>query len=143
MVTNIKNNLRLFDKDYQKEIQAKMDGLNTRLKEINEGKEDFYQNVISKSRIDELYRMFGSSKQVEELIFKTVSKMESLKCTHEESAYIFLKLKEMVEQVDKVSASIDENSDLLSSLKTNLVENTDVMKKNITSLKERLNKLKK
>ena len=45
VVNNIKNNLRLFDKEYQKEIQAKMETLNTRLNELNEGKEEFYRTL--------------------------------------------------------------------------------------------------
>lgn len=119
-----------------------MDALNTRLKEINEGKEEFYQS-INKSRIDELYKNFNSSKQVEDLIFKTVTKMESLQNNHEESAYIFLKLKEMIEQQEKVSLTIDDNSEVLSELKQNLGDNLNFMKKNIANIKERLSKLKK
>jgi hypothetical protein len=119
-----------------------MEALNVRLKEINEGKEEFYQN-ISKPRIDELYKLFASSKQVEDLIFKTVTKMESLQNNHEESAYIFLKLKEMMEQQEKIAFSLEENSEILTDLKSNIIENSGSMKKNISSIKERLAKLKK
>lgn len=121
----------------------KMDALNTRLKELNEGREDFYQNVISKSRLDDLHKGFGSAKQVEELIYKTVSKMESLKGSHEESAYIFLKLKELLEQHDKISSTLDDNTDILNTLKSNLTENVSLIKKNIAYLKERIEKFKK
>jgi methyl-accepting chemotaxis protein len=120
-----------------------MDALNNRLKEINEGKEDFYQNIINKSKLDEMYKSFGASKQVEQLIYRVVSKMESMKGNHEESAYIFLKLKEMNEQQEKVATSIEDNSELLDTLKSNLDENVKLMKKNISHLKERLTKLKK
>ncbi len=141
-MNNIKNHLRLFDKEYQKEIQTKMEALNVRLKEINEGREEFYQN-ITKSKVDELYKAFNSSKQVEDLIFKTVTKMESLQNNHEESAYIFLKLKEMLEQQEKIGLSMDENCDILNELKENINQNVGSMKKNIHTLKERLAKLKK
>ena len=141
VVNSIKNNLRLFDKEYQKEIQTKMDALNTRLKELNEGKEEFYQ-TISKTKIDELFKGFSSSKQVEDLIFKTVTKMESLQNNHEESAYIFLKLKEMLEQHEKISITIEENQEVLSNLKVNITDNVKTMKKNTVNIRERLNKLK-
>jgi hypothetical protein len=119
-----------------------MEALNTRLKDINEGKEEFYQ-TISKSRIDDLYKSFQSSKQVEDLIFKTVSKMESLESKHEESAYIFLKLKEMLEQQEKVLYEINENKELLKVLKENIDSNVQTMRNNVVNLKERLDKIKK
>ncbi len=118
-----------------------MEALNTRLNELNEGKEEFYQTV-NKVKLDELFKGFASSKSVEDLIFKTVSKMESLQNNHEESAYIFLKLKEMLEQQEKIGVSIEENSEVLSNLKENITQNVQVMKKNVTSIRERLNKLK-
>lgn len=119
-----------------------MEALNTRLGELNEGKEEFYQN-INKQKLDELYTSFNSSKQVEDLIFKTVAKMESLKNNHEESAYIFLKLKNMLDQQEKVQIQIDENKEILLLLKDNIKENAQGMKRNIENLKARLNKLKK
>jgi methyl-accepting chemotaxis protein len=142
-VNTIKNNLRLFDKEYQKELDEKMKSLGQRLKEINEGKEEFYTSIISKPKIDELHKSFGHSKQVEDLIFKTVAKIESLKSNHEESAYIFLKIREMLEQQEKVGMTIEDNLSVLSTLQENIRENADTMKKNIHSLKERLSKIKK
>jgi hypothetical protein len=119
-----------------------MESLNTRLKEINEGKEEFYR-TLNKQKIDELFKGFGNSKFVEDILFKTVSKMESLKNTHEESAYIFLKLKEMLNQQDKISVEISENEDILKQLKKNIHENVTMMKNNIEAIKSRLNKIKK
>lgn len=118
-----------------------MEALDSRLKEINEGKEEFYQ-TINKQKIDELFRGFVASKQVEDLIFKTVTKMESLQNNHEESAYIFLKLKEMLEQQEKIAISMDENYDVLTNLKENISVNVKSMRKNIGNIKERLAKLK-
>ena len=88
MVNNIKNNLRLFDKEYQKEIQAKMETLNTRLKELNEGKEEFYQ-TLNKPKLDELFKDFDWSKRQEDLIFKTVLKWNLSKITPKTARIFF------------------------------------------------------
>ncbi len=141
MVTNIKHNLRLFDKDYQNEIVTKIETLNKRLSELNEGKETFYQ-TINKQKIDELYKGFISSKHVEDLIFKTLTKIESLENKHEEGAYIFLKLKETIEQQDKLSLEIVENKDILSNLNEGMKSNIQTMKKNLAHLKQKLSKIK-
>lgn len=133
----MKKHLRLFDKDYQKEIRTKMDSLATKLKEINEGKEEFYLS-LNKPRIDELSRLLGSSKAVEDVIFKTISKMELLKNSHEESAFIFVKLKDMLEQQERISLGIAENEDVLQSLKGNIKTNVEVIRKNLQLIKNKL-----
>jgi len=51
-----------------------MEALNNRLQEINEGKEEFYQS-INKDLIDQLYKILSDSKEVEDFILKTISKM--------------------------------------------------------------------
>ena len=119
-----------------------METLNTRLSGLNEGKENFYQ-TINKQKIDELYKGFVSSKHVEDLIFKTLTKIESLENKHEEGAFIFLKLKEMIEQQDKISLEIKENKDILTNLNDGMKSNIETMKKNIVYLKQRLSKIKK
>ncbi len=43
--------MRLFDKDYQKEIKKKQDDLKVRLNQLNEGKEEFYNNGINKAKV--------------------------------------------------------------------------------------------
>jgi hypothetical protein len=134
--------MRLFDREYQKEILMKMESLNSRLSELNEGKEGFYQ-TINKGKLDQLYKGFTSAKHVEDLIFKTLTKIESLEAKHEQSAYIFLKLKETLDQQDKVGLEIEENKEILKDLKEGIHNNVSTMKRNLGYLKERLNKLKK
>jgi hypothetical protein len=51
VLNTIKSNLRLYDTEYQKEIRTKMDSLNKRLTELNEGREDFYTSVINKPKV--------------------------------------------------------------------------------------------
>jgi hypothetical protein len=118
-----------------------MDSLNTRLTQINEGKEDFYKS-INKNKMDELIKGFNSSRDVEEQIFKTVSKLESIKNNHEESAFIFLKLKEIMEQQEKIELGLTDNLDTLTVLQDNIKQNVGGIKNNLNNLKERLKKLK-
>jgi queuine/archaeosine tRNA-ribosyltransferase len=119
-----------------------METLNTRLSGLNEGKENFYQ-TINKQKIDELYKGFVSSKHVEDLIFKTLTKIDSLENKHEEGAYIFLKLKEMIEQQDKLTSEIKENKDILTNLSSGMKSNIETMEKNLAYLKQRFAKIKK
>ena len=95
VVETIKNHLRLFDNDFQKEIRSKLEALTKRIDEIIGGKENFY-STVKDEKLQELYSGFDSSKDVEDLIFNTISKMENLKNNHEESAFISLKIKELI-----------------------------------------------
>jgi len=133
--------LRFFDKEFQKELEKKLDALNTRLKDINESKEEFY-NTVNKDVLDELYTSIGSAKQIEDLIFKSVSKMESLKQSHEDAALIHLKIKELSDQQDKIENGLEENLNILDNVNMNVKENLGLMRKNIENIKSRIQKLK-
>ena len=137
VVYNRKNNLRLFDQDFQKEISEKMDALKKRITEIKTGGEEFYRTV-NKAKLDDLYSGFTSSKDVEQVIYNTIGKMESLKNNHEESAFISLKIKELIEQQQKISVTINENCEILDKLKDNITKNIEVMKKNIEIIKKKI-----
>jgi Dynamitin len=138
---NTNNHLRFFDTEFKSELEKKLDHLNTRLKDINESKEEFY-HVIKKELIDELFNTIGSSRQIEDIIFKSVSKMESLKQSHEDSAYIHLKIKELSNQQDNIEIGIDQNLNILDDVNNNLKQNISDMKKNIEFVKQRIQKLK-
>jgi hypothetical protein len=69
--------------------------------------------------------------------------MESLRNNHEESAYIFVKLKEMLEQQDKLECLIGDDNECLSMLKENIIVNKSSIRKNIEDIKARLNNIKK
>ena len=66
--------------------------------------------------------------------------MESLKNSHEESAFISLKIKELIDQQEKISVNIPENKKLLDNLKNNIIQNSEVMQNNLKILNEKLNK---
>jgi len=115
--------------------------LHTRLKDINESKEEFYK-TINQEDLNELYTAIGSARQMEDIIFKSVSKMESLKHSHEDSAFIHLKVKELSEQQDKIEKGLDENLSILDSVNANIKDNVSMMRKNIEAIKNRIQKIK-
>lgn len=139
VVKDIKNNLRLFDFDFQKEMKGKLENLTQRINEITNGNEEFY-NKVNKSKLDELCSGFKDSKDVEELIFSTINKMESLKNSHEQSAFISLKIKDLIEQQEKLDVSIEESGKILDNLKGNIKENALVIQKNLDELEKKLKK---
>ena len=141
VVNNTNNHLRFFDKEFQKELEKKLDALNTRLKDLNESKEDFYK-TINQEDLNELYTAIGSARQLEDIIFKSVSKMESLKQCHEDSAFIHLKVKELSDQQEKIENGLDENLSILDSVNANIKDNLSMMRKNIEAIKSRIQKLK-
>ena len=52
IVNLVKNNLRLLDKDYQKELSSKLEDLNHKLKDIvNEDNAEFYKTTIDKQKV--------------------------------------------------------------------------------------------
>ena len=113
---SIKNHLRLFDKDFQKELNTKFQRLETKLNEISNGKEDFYKD-IQKNKLDDLYKYIESAKQSEDLIFKTLARVESLKFNHEESASIFVKLNELNESNQKMNNTIENDTEIILKMK--------------------------
>lgn len=139
VVKDIKNNLRLFDFDFQKEMKGKLENLTQRINEITNGNEEFY-NKVNKNKLDELCSGFKDSKDVEELIFSTINKMESLKNSHEQSAFISLKIKDLIEQQEKLDVSIEESGKILDNLKGNIKENALVIQKNLDELEKKLKK---
>ena len=82
-------------------------------------------------------------KEVEELIYKSISKLESYKTAHEESAYIFVKLQEIIENQEKIKQDIFENARIISNLDLNMKENISMINTNLQILKKRLKSMKK
>ena len=105
---NINHHLRFFDKEFKIELEKKLDNLNTKLKDIDGEKEEFFKS-INRDSIEELFTTIGSASQIEEIVFKSVGKMESLKQSHEDSAFIYHKIKEISIQQDKIFEGLDEN----------------------------------
>ena len=118
---------------FKKEIEAQKDIIIKRVKEMEN--DDFY-NVIDKEYIDDLFTGFQNSQEIENIITETVNKMESLKEGHEVSAYVGLKLQEMIEQQEKLGNEINNNSQILINLKKNIKNNIEVMRKNIVKRNE-------
>ena len=102
--------------------------------EIND---EFY-NIIDKEYLDNIYSGFNNAEEIENIITETVSKMENLKERHERSAFVSLKLQEMIEQQVKIGNEIVNNSEILINLKKNIKSNVDVMKKNFEMLKSKM-----
>ena len=141
-VKNLRNVFKLLDSDFQSELHNKLVSLNERLSLLNEGREEFFHHGINKQKIDELTKHFNTSRELEHLIYSTIEKLEGSKNSHEESAYIFVKLKEMVEQQQKISESISENEEILTKVNENMKENIGLMKSNLEVIKSRFSNIK-
>ena len=136
VVKDLKNKIKLHDTDFKKKIEEQKNIISKRVKEMNANYE-FY-NVIDKGYLDDLYSGFKNADEIEEIITETVTKMENLKDRHEISAYVGLKLQEMIEQQVKLGNEISDNTEILINLKKNIKNNVEVMKKNLTILKSKL-----
>ena len=138
-IDDLKRDINLSNIKFKKEIEAQKDIIIKRVKEMEN--DDFY-NVIDKEYIDDLFTGFQNSQEIENIITETVNKMESLKEGHEVSAYVGLKLQEMIEQQEKLGNEINNNSQILINLKKNIKNNIEVMRKNIELLKAKINNKK-
>lgn len=116
--------------------------LKTKLNEICSGKESFFKDS-HKQKIDSLFKNLESSKKLEDLIFKTLTKVDSLKKNHEDSAAVFVKLNELNENQEKLQNTIESDTEILNNFKEGVLENNNMIKKNIETIRARLNKLKK
>ena len=139
-IEELKTNIKLLDPEFKKEIEGQKNIIYKRVKEM-ERNDEFY-NVIDKEYLDDLYTGFKNSEEIENIITSTVSKMETLKEGHEISAYVGLKLQEMIEQQVKLGSEINHNNQILINLKKNVKNNIEVMKKNIELLKAKINNKK-
>lgn len=141
-VNELRKNIRLFDKEFQTEIKNRMQLLGKRLEEYQTENNDYYKG-ISKEKIIDLHSGFKDHKEVEEIINNTIAQMEKLKNGHEENAYISLKLKDLVDQQEKLSIEMDDSFDILINLKKNIRKNVEAMRKNIEVIKSKISGKKK
>ena len=139
-VEELKTNIQLLNPEFKKEIERQKNIISKRVKEM-EINDEFY-NVIDKEYLDDLYTGFKNGEEIENIITDTVTKMENLKEGHEVSAYVGLKLQEMIEQQEKLGTEINHNSQILINLKKNIKNNIEVMRKNIDLLKVKINSKK-
>lgn len=136
----LQKNLSLYDNKYETELETKLKLLNTKISEITSNKEDFY-NTINKTKIDELLDSIKSCGEAEKLIFNTIKSLNSLKANHEESAAIFVKINELLDQNASISSQLDRNTIILNAFNSNMKDNNTRLKKNISSLRSRIEKL--
>ena len=136
-VDELKTKIKLLDPEFKKQIELRKNIISKRIKEM-ERDEEFY-GVIDKEYLDELYTGFKNGEEIEDIITGTVAKMEALKEGHEVSAFIGLKLKEMIDQQEKLGNEINNNCQILINLKKNIKNNVEVMKNNIELLKQKIN----
>ena len=137
-VEELKTNIQLLDPEFKKEIEKQKNVITKRVKEM-EINDDFYK-IIDKEYLDDLYTGFKNGEEIEKIITDTVAKMESLREGHEVSAFVGLKLQEMIEQQTKLGLEMNHNSQILINLKKNIKNNIEMMKKNIELLKAKINK---
>ena len=147
-VINIKHHLRLFDKDFQKEIGLKTDVLMKKLEEVTAGKSEFYKS-INTDKLDRLYKMIENNntggsggKNIEGVIFKTLNSIDSLRQFHEDAACIFVKISEVQETSEKMIIQLDEQLEVIEELKKTVEDNNTLIEKNFGNLKARFNLLK-
>ena len=114
-VEELKNNIKLLDPKFKKELEKQKNIISRRVKEI-EINEEFY-NVIDKEYLDGLYTGFKNGEKIENIITYTVEKKENLKEGPEISAFVGLKLQEMIEQQSKLGMEINHNNQILINLK--------------------------
>ena len=140
-IDELKTNIKLLNPEFKKDLERQKDIISKRVKELENNNDEFY-NVIDKEYLDSLYTGFKNGEEIENIITNTVAKMESLKEGHEISAFVGLKLQEMIEQQEKLGNEMNYNSQILINLKKNIKDNIEVMKKNIELLKEKINSKK-
>ena len=142
-IDELKQSMRLFDPEFVKIISLKKDFISKRIQEIQlKGEtEEFYDN-IDEEYLNALYCGYKNGNEVEEIIVNTINELEKMKNEHEKGAYINLKLKELIDQQDKLGIEINSSYEILINLKKNIKNNVEVMKKNIELLKSKINNKK-
>ena len=136
-IYNIKNRIQITNSNFQTGIDGKLNDLKIRLNNMNFGKENLFSNKEGKNKIDKLYSKFISSKGVENTINQTIHKMENLKNNHEDFAFINLKLKNIIDEQEKIAKDIIDNNEILDNLKENIDNNVLLMKNNLEFLNKK------
>ena len=136
IIKDLRDKIRIHDIDFKKKIEDQKNIISKRVKEM-EISTDFY-DILDKEYLDALFSGFKNSEEIENIITETITKMENMKDRHEISAFVGLKLQEMIEQQVKLGNEIIDNSEILINLKKNIKNNVEVMKKNLELLKAKL-----
>ena len=136
IIKDLKEKIRIYDSDFKKKIEEQKNIISKRVREMDMN-DDFY-NILDKEYLDDLYTGFKNAEEIEDIITETVSKMENMKERHEISAFVGIKLQELIEQQVKLGNEINDNMEILINLKKNIKNNVSVMKKNLEILKSKL-----
>ncbi len=137
----MKKNIQLYDKTFLKELEIASNNLKQKIEETSPSNLNFKRMQSTFELMNKTFHeKFGSIQDLEKIIINIISIMESKKNNHEENAFIMLKIKDLLNQQEKISANIDENIELLDELKENIKSNNEVMKKNINILKNKIKK---
>ena len=73
---------------------------------------------------------------------QNLSRLESLKSVHNESAKVFVQIEELETTGAQIQAELKEDHDSLSNVQSSMTANLAIMKDNMKSLQVRLDKLK-
>lgn len=136
IIKDLKEKIRIYDSDFKKKIEEQKNIISKRVREMDMN-DDFY-NILDKEYLDDLYTGFKNAEEIEDIITETVSKMENMKERHEISAFVGIKLQELIGQQVKLGNEINDNMEILINLKKNIKNNVNVMKKNLEILKSKL-----
>ena len=141
IILELKKNIQLYDKTFLKELEIASNNLKQKIEETSPSNLNFKRMQSTFELMNKTFHeKFGSIQDLEKIIINIISIMESKKNNHEENAFIMLKIKDLLNQQEKISANIDENIELLDELKENIKSNNEVMKKNINILKNKIKK---
>ena len=139
IILELKKNIQLYDKKFLKELETVSNTLKQKIEESSPStlNSKRMHNTIELMN-NAFHEKFSSIQDLEKTIINIITIMESKKNIHEENAFIKLKIKDLINQQEKISANIDENIELLDQLKENIKNNNELMKKNINILKNKI-----
>ena len=141
IILELKKNIQLGDKKFLKELEIASNTLKQKIEETSPSNSKL-KTIQSTFELmnNTFHEKFSSIQDLEKKIINIFTIIESKKNYHEENAFIMFKIKDLLNQQEKISANIDENIELLDELQENIKSNIEVMKKNINMLKNKIKK---
>jgi len=137
-IEQIKTKLSLLDARQLDRLSLKVKLLSQDLDALTKKEEEVLQSVLAQQKINELYDIINRIDVSTQQLPTLISRLQSLKALHEESAFFVRTLKQLENEQQEISKLITVNNTTLVEVSKGLKSNFTAIEHNFSSLEKRI-----
>jgi len=143
-VDEMSEKLKLLTNPTQLEsLQRKLKTITQEIESVNEKAKGTPQQQPYEKKVDELFTLMTKWDVTSQQLPAIVSRLQSLKVLHEESASFHQNIVQLDSQQQEMKKLLKSNTELMSQLDKNFSANVGIIQNNVTSLEKRFTALAK